>query len=198
MDAKNSLEVTRGTEKLENATVETRPVSDTDKASDLSFNIDKPFPTEEEFATLPRVPGAIPWTAWTVAAVEFAERFSYYGTTAVCEFERAIILRRTQKLTSISVVNFIQKDLPKGSTTGAGFLIKPGSGALGMGQRASTGLTTCELKLRCFLNETNHVQSTISGLMLHHYSVHTLLISTLDDISLFNMLSASHWLDTSF
>ena len=41
-------------------------------------------------------------------------------------------------------MNFIQKDLPKGSKTGAGFLIKPGSGALGLGQRASTGLTTCE------------------------------------------------------
>lgn len=40
------------------------------------------------------------------------------------------------------VVNFIQKPLPPGSVTGAGFLIKPGSGALGMGQRASTGLTT--------------------------------------------------------
>lgn len=64
----------------------------------------------------------IPWQAWTVAAVEFVERFSYYGTSAV-------------------FVNFIQKPLPPGSRTGAGFLKKPGSGALGMGQRASTGLT---------------------------------------------------------
>lgn len=39
-------------------------------------------------------------------------------------------------------MNFIQKGLPPGSTTGAGFLKKPGSGALGMGQRASTGMTT--------------------------------------------------------
>jgi len=66
------------------AVIEAR--SDTDKASDVSFDVNKPFPTEEEFATLPRVPGSIPWTAWTVAAVEFAERFSYYGTTAVCKF----------------------------------------------------------------------------------------------------------------
>jgi hypothetical protein len=44
----------------------------------------------------------------------------------------------------VAVVNFIQKDLPPGSRTGAGFLKKPGSGALGMGQRASTGLTMCE------------------------------------------------------
>jgi POT family proton-dependent oligopeptide transporter len=37
--------------------------------------------------------------------------------------------------------DFIQKPLPPGSKTGAGFLKKPGSGALDMGQRASTGLT---------------------------------------------------------
>lgn len=38
------------------------------------------------------------------------------------------------------VVNFIQQPLPEGSSTGAGF--DGQSGALGMGQRASTGLTT--------------------------------------------------------
>ncbi|KAJ6276428.1 POT family-domain-containing protein [Bipolaris maydis] len=80
------------------------------------------YPTEEEWSTLPRVAGKIPWQAWTVAVVEFVERFSYYGTSAV-------------------FVNFIQKPLPPGSVTGAGFLKKPGSGALDMGQRASTGLT---------------------------------------------------------
>lgn len=42
-----------------------------------------PYPTEEEWATLPRVAGKIPWQAWTVAVVEFVERFSYYGTSAV-------------------------------------------------------------------------------------------------------------------
>lgn len=156
MDTKKSLEVTHEAEKLEGAAAAIAPASDTDKASDASFNVDRPFPTEEEFATLPRVPGRIPWTAWTVAAVEFAERFSYYGTTAVCEFDRAIISRRIpETLTFILVVNFIQKDLPPGSTTGAGFLIKPGSGALGMGQRASTGLTTCKLILNLPSNETN-------------------------------------------
>jgi POT family proton-dependent oligopeptide transporter len=35
----------------------------------------------------------------------------------------------------------LQKKLPPGSKTGAGFLKKPGSGALGLGQRVSTGLT---------------------------------------------------------
>ncbi|KAG9234524.1 putative peptide transporter ptr2 [Amylocarpus encephaloides] len=78
-------------------------------------------PTEEDLATLRRVSGIIPWTAYTIAFVELCERFSYYGTTAV-------------------FVNFIQQDLPEGSNTGAGFAGQ--SGALGMGQRASTGLTT--------------------------------------------------------
>ncbi|KAI7234859.1 PTR2-domain-containing protein [Hortaea werneckii] len=96
---------------------------------------DEAEPTEEEMRTLRRVSGKIPWQAYTVTFVEFAERFSYYGTTAV-------------------FVNFIQQPRPFGSDTGA---INPtqacidamGSeaacsqpGALGQGQRASTGLTT--------------------------------------------------------
>lgn len=41
------------------------------------------------------------------------------------------------------VVNFIQQPLPEGSTTGAaGHSTQPG--ALGQGQQASTGLTTCK------------------------------------------------------
>ncbi|EAU29347.1 conserved hypothetical protein [Aspergillus terreus NIH2624] len=79
-------------------------------------------PTLEEMSTLRRVADEIPWTAYTVAFVELCERFSYYGTTAV-------------------FVNFIQRPLPEGSTTGA---LTPGHdvpGALGMGQQASTGLT---------------------------------------------------------
>ena len=55
------------------------------KTPTVTVDNDKPYPTEEEFATLPKVPGHIPWTSWTVAVVEFAERFSYYGTTAVCK-----------------------------------------------------------------------------------------------------------------
>jgi len=41
--------------------------------------------TEEELHTLRRVSGKIPWPAFTVAFVELCERFSYYGTTVVCE-----------------------------------------------------------------------------------------------------------------
>lgn len=76
-------------------------------------------PTEEELKTLRRVSGKIPWIAWTIAFVELCERFSYYGTTVV-------------------FVNFIQRPLPRGSPTGAGHAGQ--SGALGRGQRMSTGL----------------------------------------------------------
>ncbi|KAF8155410.1 peptide transporter PTR2A [Crassisporium funariophilum] len=57
---------------------------------------------------------SIPWGAYLIAIIELAERFS---------------------------TNFIQRDLPPGSRTGAGGLDGQ-SGALGMGQRASTGLGT--------------------------------------------------------
>ncbi|KKK13937.1 hypothetical protein P175DRAFT_0453555 [Aspergillus ochraceoroseus IBT 24754] len=77
------------------------------------------YPTEEEIHTLRRVAGNVHWTAYTVAFVELCERFSYYGTTAV-------------------FTNFIQQPLPDHSSAGAGFSGQ--SGALGQGQRASTGL----------------------------------------------------------
>ncbi len=41
-------------------------------------------PTDEELVTLRRVVGKVPWIAYTVGFAEFCERFSYYGTTAVC------------------------------------------------------------------------------------------------------------------
>ncbi|KAF8558121.1 PTR2-domain-containing protein [Imleria badia] len=80
------------------------------------------FPTEEELTTLRRVSDALPWTAYMIAVVELAERFSYYGASAV-------------------FVNFIQQPLPPGSRTGAGGTYGQ-SGALGDGQQMSTGLTT--------------------------------------------------------
>ena len=36
-------------------------------------------PTEEELATLRRVPGKLPAVAYLLCAVEFCERASYYG-----------------------------------------------------------------------------------------------------------------------
>ncbi|RMZ83202.1 hypothetical protein DV738_g1307, partial [Chaetothyriales sp. CBS 135597] len=99
--------------------VNEQPVTEVDDPSDDSSSDGEP--SEEELQTLRRVSGKIPWQAFTIAFVELCERFSYYGTTVV-------------------YVNFIQQPLPEGSSTGAGFSGQ--SGALGMGQRASTGLTT--------------------------------------------------------
>ncbi|KAK3613691.1 hypothetical protein LTR56_027730 [Elasticomyces elasticus] len=91
-------------------------------------------PTADELKTLQRMGGKIPWQSYTIAFVELAERFSYYGTTAV-------------------FVNFLQKPRPYDSQTGAivqtqarydaigtEACVQPGG--LGQGQQASTGLTT--------------------------------------------------------
>ncbi|PLW55686.1 hypothetical protein PCANC_04604 [Puccinia coronata f. sp. avenae] len=78
------------------------------------------YPSTQEFATLQRVAAKIHLNTYLIAFVEFAERFSYYGTTVV-------------------FTNYIQRPLPGGSTTGAGGVQ---AGALGMGQQAATGITT--------------------------------------------------------
>lgn len=83
MATKHSLEVTKGSSVIEPIPLDTSVSNSIDEGELI---MPGPFPTEEEWATLPRVAGSIPWTAWTVAFVEFAERFSYYGTSAVCEF----------------------------------------------------------------------------------------------------------------
>jgi hypothetical protein len=48
------------------------------------YALEKTAPTDEELATLRRVAGKLPAAAYSVAFVELCERFSYYGTTAVC------------------------------------------------------------------------------------------------------------------
>lgn len=91
-------------------------------------------PTMEEMKTLRRVSGTIGWRAFSITFVEFCERFSWYGTTAV-------------------FVNFIQQPRPYGSRTGAinqsqecydavGEAICTQPGGLDQDQRASTGFTT--------------------------------------------------------
>jgi hypothetical protein len=75
-------------------------------------------------------------------------------------------------------VNFIQKDLPPGSRTGAGFLKKPGSGALGMGQRASTGLTMCKFSYPVTFTTAKRIQSIPFGLTLHHSEERGWLMNT--------------------
>ncbi|KZT71325.1 PTR2-domain-containing protein [Daedalea quercina L-15889] len=89
------------------------------------FDHDLPIPSDEELVTLRRVSEKIPIKAYTIAFVELVERLSFYGTTQV-------------------FVNFIQQPNPGTST---GKALNPSAadaqpGALGMGQQASTGLTT--------------------------------------------------------
>jgi POT family proton-dependent oligopeptide transporter len=79
---KNSHEVTKGGTMFDPIPLDTSSANST---LDDDTQLLGPFPTEEEWATLPRVAGRIPWQAWTVAVVEFVERFSYYGTSAVCK-----------------------------------------------------------------------------------------------------------------
>ncbi|KAF2129483.1 PTR2-domain-containing protein [Dothidotthia symphoricarpi CBS 119687] len=81
------------------------------------------YPSEADWATLRRVYGRVNWMIYIIGIIEMCERFAYYGTTIV-------------------FVNFIQQDLPtSGPFPAAGAAGTNGqAGALGMGQRASTGL----------------------------------------------------------
>ncbi|KAB5593908.1 MFS peptide transporter [Ceratobasidium theobromae] len=81
-----------------------------------------PLPTEEELHTLRRVADNIPMHAWSIVFVEFAERFSWFGTTG-------------------PMINYVQQPLPRGSVAG-NVIDNPNgvAGALGRGQRTSTAL----------------------------------------------------------
>ncbi|KKY27564.1 putative oligopeptide transporter [Phaeomoniella chlamydospora] len=88
-----------------------------------SSDDEESVPTVEELATLRKVHAPIKWVIYTVAFVELCERFSYYGSATL-------------------FTNFIQQPLPEGSTTGNDPHPDGQPGALGQGQRASTGLGT--------------------------------------------------------
>jgi POT family proton-dependent oligopeptide transporter len=77
--------------------IEEVPAATTDDA-----DYPKTFPTDEELKSLRRVCGTIPWTSYSVAFVELCERFSYYGTTAVCMSIRVHTQLNISKLTCIS------------------------------------------------------------------------------------------------
>lgn len=101
------------------------PVYDGTATAQAEYLDAEKLPNQEELDTLRRVPDHIPIKAYTIAFVELLERLSYYGTTQV-------------------FVNFIQQPNP-GTATGKA--LDPSSadaqpGALGLGQQASTGLTT--------------------------------------------------------
>lgn len=89
-----------------------------------------PHPTEEELKTLRRVPDKIHFSIYAITAVEFCERFSYYGVMVV-------------------VTNFVQWSMPPGSTTGASPNGQPG--AMGFGQRTATAITTFNVFWQYFM-----------------------------------------------
>ncbi|EEH15989.1 hypothetical protein PABG_06076 [Paracoccidioides brasiliensis Pb03] len=113
----DGLEVARADSKEVAVPKQQMDVKELDDFSDSEY----PEPTEHDLDNLRRIPDRIPWICFTIAFVELCERFAYYGTTAV-------------------LTNFIQQDLPPGSTTGNDPTPNGQPGALGKGQRASQGL----------------------------------------------------------
>ncbi|KAJ6537822.1 peptide/h+ symporter protein [Mycena capillaripes] len=82
--------------------------------------------TQHDLATLRHVRDRIPWQAFTVAVVEFAERWTYYGTTNLYN-------------------NYIRAPLPPGSVDGSVARADRAigvAGALGMGQEKSFAIRT--------------------------------------------------------
>jgi dipeptide/tripeptide permease len=82
------------------------------------------LPTEEELATLRTVAGSMPWSAYLLCGVEFAERASYYGCSQVFK-------------------NFVKNPLP---VNGNGLGAPPrgtqkNAGALGKGSEVATAMT---------------------------------------------------------
>ncbi|WVW85050.1 hypothetical protein I302_107086 [Kwoniella bestiolae CBS 10118] len=99
---------------------------DAEQGTDIRFANDLPGPraTASQLKSLRHVPGEVPWTAYTIALVELAERASYYGVGGLFP-------------------NFIQRPLPPGGPgTGAPPPISQITpGALGMGLQISTALS---------------------------------------------------------
>ncbi|KAF9476780.1 peptide transporter PTR2B [Pholiota conissans] len=81
--------------------------------------------TQHDLDTLRHVGDRLPYSAWLVVSVEFAERWTYYGTTNIFN-------------------NYIRAPLPRGSTTGAVMFDRANgvAGALGKGQQISFALRT--------------------------------------------------------
>ncbi|EAU80290.1 peptide transporter PTR2B [Coprinopsis cinerea okayama7 len=83
--------------------------------------------TQHEFETLRHVSDKFPLTAWLVVIVEFAERWTYYGTANIFN-------------------NYIREGLPRGSTNGAVVFEQDRdggiAGALGRGQTVSFAIRT--------------------------------------------------------
>lgn len=81
--------------------------------------------TEHELATLRSLPDRLPMRIWLVAFVEFAERWTYYGTVNI-------------------ITNYMRAPLPPGSTDGRVVVNKEEgvAGALGLGTQKAFSLRT--------------------------------------------------------
>ena len=96
----------------------------TKSITDHYENYNQVVPTEEELMILPRVAGTIPWSAYILCVVEFAERSSFYGCNNVLK-------------------NFIRAPLPEGGN-GAGAPPRGSqktAGALGKGTVIAGAMT---------------------------------------------------------
>ena len=84
-----------------------------DEANPVEVEAKETFPSDEELRTLRRVAGPLPWPAFTVAFVELCERFSYYGTTAVCMLpffsQMNTVILMGQSSTSSSVLSLMAR-----------------------------------------------------------------------------------------
>lgn len=54
------------------------------------------IPTEKELATLPKVAGTMPWSAYMLCGVEIAERASYYGCKQVFKNFIGLLFQRVE------------------------------------------------------------------------------------------------------
>ncbi|KAF9034058.1 peptide/h+ symporter protein [Panaeolus papilionaceus] len=98
---------------------------DDEKFDNQSFIEGSEGVTQQDLDTYRHVSDKLPWSAWLVILVEFAERWSYYGTTNIFN-------------------NYIRSELPPGSRTGAVVNNTLGgvAGALNKGQPVSFSIRT--------------------------------------------------------
>jgi proton-dependent oligopeptide transporter, POT family len=117
------------------------------------------FPTEEERQSLRRIADKIPWNAYRQHLALFCDPADFLirvHSYSICRISRTILVLwkqcrfctfrpqvsgMTPESEFVPQTNFIQQPLPSGSRTGAGGA-NGQSGALNMGQRTSTGLST--------------------------------------------------------
>lgn len=74
--------------------------------SEAGTDIENMYPTAEELATLRRVANKIPPKLFTIAFIELCERFSYYGSTAVCKYIQNSLTNIILNMLSFMLIDF--------------------------------------------------------------------------------------------